>query len=29
MVQLAINGGSKTKLTPFGTGKRFGKEEKE
>jgi perosamine synthetase len=29
MKQLAINGGSKTKLTPFGTGKRFGKEEKE
>ncbi|MEA3476665.1 MAG: DegT/DnrJ/EryC1/StrS family aminotransferase [Bacteroidota bacterium] len=29
MTQLAINGGQKTKTTPFGTGKRFGQEEKD
>ena len=29
ITQLAINGGQKTKTTPFGTGKRFGQEEKD
>jgi perosamine synthetase len=29
MIELAINGGPKTKTTPFGKGKRFGHEEKE
>ena len=29
MKTLAINGGTKTKNTPFGTGKRFGQEEKD
>ncbi len=29
MADLAINGGPKTKTTPFGTGKRFGEEEKD
>ena len=29
MTQLAINGGKKIKATPFGTGKRFGQEEKD
>ncbi len=28
MLELAINGGPKTKTTPFGSGKRFGEEEK-
>ncbi|MCD4770636.1 MAG: DegT/DnrJ/EryC1/StrS family aminotransferase, partial [Bacteroidales bacterium] len=29
MTHLAINGGPKTKTEPFGTGKRFGQEEKD
>jgi dTDP-4-amino-4,6-dideoxygalactose transaminase len=29
MIELAINGGPKVKTTPFGTGKRFGQEEKD
>ena len=29
MNKLAIHGGQKVKSTPFGTGKRFGEEEKE